>query len=240
MPIQTRLVEYTHDGTLLEAFMAWDDHYAAPRPGVLIAHPWAGRVEFTEEKAKQLAAQGYVGFALDMYGKGVRGHSREENASLMQQQLLDRQALQKRMLAALQCISEQTEVNADKVAAIGYCFGGLCVLDLARSGADFAGAVSFHGLLGSPETASKKINAPVLVLHGYDDPMAPPEQLEALQKELTAAGTDWQTHAFGGVVHAFTNPEADSPEFGTVYDHKADRRSWVVALDFLGEVLNEV
>lgn len=237
MTIQTRLVEYTHNGTVLEGYLAWDDQYTTPRPAVLVAHPWAGRVSFTEDKARKLAEQGYVGFALDMYGKGVVGHSTEENVALMQQQTADRRALQGRMLAALNTLREQAEVDAGRVAAMGYCFGGLCVLDLARTGEDFAGVVSFHGILGAPEHGSEAIKAAVLVLHGYDDPMAKPEQLDAVQKELTAAGADWQTHAYGGVLHAFTNPEANDPGFGTVFNAKADRRSWVAAMGFLQEVL---
>lgn len=239
MPIQTRLIEYTHNDTLLEGYLAWDDSHTEARPGVLVAHPWAGRLPFVEDKARKLAELGYVGFALDMYGKGIIGNGVEECSALMTAQTDDRPALQARMLAALNTLRDQPEVNAAQVAAMGYCFGGLCVLDLARTGEDFAGAVSFHGLLSAPGNTAEKINAPILALHGYDDPMATPDQLDALQQELTTAKADWQTHAFGGVMHAFTNPAANDVDFGTVYDAKSDRRSWVIAQDFLKEVFGE-
>ena len=239
MAIETRLIEYTHNGTLLEGYLAWDNSQTGERPGVIIAHPWAGRGELTEVIARRLAGLGYAGFALDMYGKGQFGNTREECVALMSAQTADRKALQARMQAALEMARAQPEVAANKVAAFGYCFGGLCVLDLVRSGVEFAGAVSFHGLLGKPEHETAKAQAPVLILHGYDDPMATPEQLNAVQNELTAAGADWQTHAFGGVMHAFTNPQANDPGFGTVYHALSDQRSWRLATDFLQEVFGE-
>jgi dienelactone hydrolase len=239
MAIESRWVEYTHNGTLLEGYLAWDTAVQGKRPAVLVAHPWAGRGTFTEEKARLLAEAGYVGFALDMYGKGVVGTTTEECSALMSQQLADRKAVQGRMLAALASVRQQAEVDAGQVAAIGYCFGGLCVLDLVRSGEAFAGAISFHGLLGAPEHPTHTVNAPVLILHGYDDPLAPPEQLERVQQELSAAKADWQVHAFGGVMHAFTNPAANNPDGGMVYHGRSDERSWRLAMDFLREVLAE-
>ena len=150
----------------------------------------------------------------------------------------DRALLQGRMIAALETVRQQPEVDAARVAAIGFCFGGLCVLDLARSGADLNGVVSFHGLFMPPGNSNaKKIRAKVLVLHGYDDPMATPEQMLGLANELTLAEADWQIHAYGGTVHAFTNPVANDPGFGTVYKEAADRRSWQSMGNFLEEVL---
>jgi dienelactone hydrolase len=136
-------------------------------------------------------------------------------------------------------LREQPEVDPRRIAAMGFCFGGLCVLDLARSGADLRGVVSFHGLLTPPEPHPQyTILAKVLVLHGFDDPMAPPEQVVALGLELTEAGADWQIHAYGNTLHAFTNPRANDPGFGTVYNETADRRSWRSLREFLAEVLN--
>ena len=203
-----------------------------------VAHAWAGRGEFEQDKAIKLAELGYVGFALDMYGKGVLGSGPEENTVLMTPFMENRQLLQERMDLAIAVLRDQEEVDAGAVAAMGFCFGGLCVLDLARTGSDVRGVVSFHGLFMPPgNTDGKTITAKVLCLHGYDDPMAQPQSMLDLAAELTAAGADWQVHAYGNTVHAFTNPAADDKAAGTAYDANADRRSWQTLRDFLGEVL---
>jgi dienelactone hydrolase len=231
-----RFVEYQHDGVVLEGFMAWDDTKGGPLPGVLVSHAWGGRGDFECDKARALAKLGYCGFALDLYGKGVLGSGPEENAKLMQPFLQDRAKLQARMHAALATLRSQKEVDARRVAAIGYCFGGLCVLDLARTGADVRGVVSTHGLFNPPgNTAGKKISAKVLALHGHDDPMVPVEMVNSLEQELTAAGADWQIHVYGNTMHAFTNPQANDPSHGTVFNPNANRRAWVVTRDFLEE-----
>ncbi len=237
MTIQTRLVEYRHDDLTLEGFLAWDDASDSPRPAVAIAHTWAGRSPFEQEKAVALARQGYVGFAIDMYGKGVLGSTPEENTALMTPLMEDRALLQARIGLAVAVLRQQAEVDPARVAAMGFCFGGLCVLDLARSGSDVAGVASFHGLFGAPgNTTGNSISARVLCLHGYDDPMAPPEAMLALARELSEAGADWQVHAYGGTLHAFTNPAANDPGMGTVYNAAADRRSSAALQDFLQEV----
>lgn len=234
-----RLVEYEHDGVLLEGLLAVGNESGGPRPGVLIAHAWGGRGEHEDATAQRLAELGYVGFAIDLYGKGVRGASREENAGLIAPFLEDRAMLQARIAHAVSVLGEQPEVDSRKIAAIGYCFGGLCVLDLARSGAGIAGVVSLHGLFGPPVPApGEPIKAKVLALHGHDDPMVPVEAVNQLEAELTAAGADWQVHVYGGTMHAFTNPKANDPEFGTVYSPTADRRSWAATTAFLAEVLD--
>lgn len=238
MSIQTRKIEYTEGDTLLEGYLAWDDSQSEARPGVLVAHAWAGRDDFACKKAEEMAALGYVGFALDMFGKDVLGHSVEENSALIQPFVQDREKMQRRMQKALSVFSEQAEVQSDKIGAIGFCFGGMCVLDLARTGADLAGVVSFHGLLGAPENISNpQISAPVLVLHGYQDTMAKPEDLHAIQRELDASGSDWQTHCYGKAYHAFTNPQANDHELGTVYNANAARRSLATMTDFFQEHL---
>lgn len=232
-----RLVTYEHAGVELEGLLAVGDRVSGTRPGVVIAHAWGGRSEFEDKVAGKLAELGYAGFAIDMYGKGVRGSNREENAALIQPFLQDRSMLQARISSAVKVLREQNEVDSERVAAIGYCFGGLCVLDLARSGADVRGVVSVHGLFTPPEPLpSGPVRAKVLALHGNDDPMVPPEAVNALEQELTAAGADWQIHVYGGVMHAFTNPKANDPGFGTVYDASADRRSWIALQQFLQEV----
>lgn len=233
-----RLIEYSHNGVTLEGYMAWDESRAGARPGVLISHAWGGRTELECAKARELAELGYCGFALDLYGKGVRGSGPEENSKLMAPFLEDRAMLQSRLAAALTTLRQQPEVNPDRVAALGYCFGGLCVLDLARSGADLRGVISMHGLFNPPgNTQGKKITAKVLALHGHDDPMVPVERVNALEQELTSAGADWQIHVYGHTMHAFSNPDANDPSHGTVYNAAADRRSWASTLDFLEEIL---
>jgi dienelactone hydrolase len=206
---------------------------------VLVSHAWGGRSANEDGRADKLAELGYTALALDLYGKGNRGSGPDENAALMQPFLDDRALLQRRMGVALETLRAQPEVDAGNVAAIGYCFGGLCVLDLARTGADLAGVVSFHGLLAPPgNTTGNQVKARILALHGWDDPMATPDSVVALAKELSAMGADWQLHAYGNIMHAFTNPAADDPDMGTVYDAAADRRSWQAMTNFLDELFD--
>ncbi len=237
MTIQTRYIEYSLNDVIFEGLLAWDDELSGPRPAVAVAHTWAGRGAFEESKAVELAGCGYVGFAMDLYGKGVLVEGVEQCAALMAPLMADRALLQQSIGTAVSILREQPEVDAANVAAIGYCFGGLSVLDLARSGSDVRGVVSFHGLFTPPEnTSSTKIKAKVLCLHGYDDPMAEPEAMVALAAELTTAGADWQIHAYGNTVHAFSNPAADNPQMGTVYSESADRRSRQALMNFLQEI----
>jgi dienelactone hydrolase len=213
MTIQTRTIDYQDGDIDLQGYLAWDDAVEGKRPGVMISHAWAGRSDFENGKAEALAKLGYVGFALDNYGSGILGTNTEENSALIQPFLDDRAMLQGRMQIALEVLKGLDEVDASRVAAIGFCFGGLCVLDLARTGTDIRGVVSFHGLFGSPgNTAGNKIRAKVLALHGWDDPMAPPDQVISLAEELSSMGADWQVHGYGNTMHAFTNPQANDPE----------------------------
>lgn len=229
-------IEYSHAGTVLEGFLANPAQPGEKRPAVLVAHAWAGRDEFAIGRAKALAGLGYAGFALDNYGKGVLGANNDENSKLIGPFMADRAMLRDRLLAGLATLRAQPGIDPDRIAIMGYCFGGLCALDLARSGADIRGAVSFHGLLLPNGLPSQPVKAKVLALHGYADPMVPPEQVLAFGKEMTEAGVDWQLHAYGGVLHAFTVPEANDPGFGTVYNAAAERRSWRALVDFLAEI----
>ena len=237
MGIKTRLVDYEEAGCAMQGLLTWDSDSEGPRPGVLVAHTIAGRSDFEELRAWQLAELGYVGFAADVYGKGTRTSDIDQNRSMMQALLADRAQLQRRLHAALAALREQAEVDASAIAALGFCFGGLSVLDIARTGEDIAGVVSFHGLLGAPgNTADRSIAAKVLVLHGWDDPMATPDQVVALAAELSAMGADWQLHGYGNTMHAFTNPAAHEPEAGKQFNEAADRRSWAAAEGFLAEL----
>ena len=239
MTIKTRLIDYRDGDFVFEGMLAWDDAVDGPRPGVLVAHTIRGRSQFEESKAVALAAQGYTGFAVDVYGKEAIGSDIEACREMMEALRSERAVLQQRLLRALQAMRGQPEVDATSVAAIGYCFGGLCALDIARTGEPLAGVVSFHGLFDPPgNTADNRIAARVLALHGWDDPLATPEQAVALGEELSSMGADWQLHCYGNVRHAFTNPAADASTGVTKYDESADRRSWAAAQYFLSELFD--
>lgn len=194
-----------------------------------------GRSELELGFARRLAERGYAAFVADLYGREHIGRPREECRALMMELLGDRGLLRERLLAVLETARDQPEVDGARVAAIGFCFGGLCALDLARSGAEVEGVASFHGLLKPPPLPAIPISARVLVLHGWDDPLAPPDDVEALAAELSAAGADWQIHAYGGVMHGFTNPNARDPAAGILYDARAASRSWASLEAFLEE-----
>lgn len=209
-------------------------NFLGSRPAVLIFPDWSGCNAFAEEKAHLLAMQGYVVLAVDLYGDGRLGHTNEEKAALMQPLKADPHQLRIRVGAAFHALSTQKNVVMTHVSAIGFCFGGHCALELARSGVNVAKVVSFHGLL-QPGLPAENIFAKILVLHGYDDPMVQPAELAAFQQEMTQLGVDWQTHVYGGVMHAFTNPLANDVAFGTVYHAKAAYRSWQTMENFLME-----
>ncbi len=239
MALKTNLIEYFDGSTCLEGYFAYDDSRSNPAPSVLISHAWGGRDEFVCEKARKLVDLGYAALALDMYGKGILGKSTEENTKLMQTFMEDRSLLQNRMRLALQTLKDQPQVDENQIAAMGFCFGGLCVLDLARIGEELKSVISFHGLFIPPKNIQgNRIKAKVLALHGYNDPMVPIDSVVALQEELTKAGADWQVHSYGNTLHAFTNPQANDPNFGTVYSASADRRSWQTMQNFLKETLS--
>jgi len=232
--METELIEYGHEGTVLEAFMAHDPSKGRC-PTVLIFHAWRGRDEFVLEKAKWIASLGYVGVALDIYGKGVIGSSVEENGKLMEPFMKDRKFLFSRMESGFSAVQNHPSVDPSQFGAIGFCFGGLCALDFARSGADLKGVVSFHGLLNPPDYPSNP-KAKILVLHGYEDPLAPPNQLAAFQEEMTKCAADWQVHVYGKTVHAFTNPTAKDPKIGTVYSPTAEKHALQSMENFFTEI----
>lgn len=238
--MQTQYVEYKDGDVVCEAYVANDESKGkGKKPAVLVSHAWGGQGDFERQKAERLAELGYVGIAIDNYGKGKRGTTMEENSKLMTPFVEDRAMLKRRLLSALAFAQGLESVDKDKIGAIGFCFGGLCVLDLARSGAaGVKGVVSFHGLFTPPDLGKQgPITSKALILHGFDDPMAKPDSMLALAKELTEAGCDWQVHAYGHTVHAFTNPEANMPENGILYNAAADKRSWTSMKDFLAEAL---
>jgi len=234
----TKTVEYRQGDTVLQGYLAYDDAVKGQRPGVLVVHEWTGLGKYVRNRAAQLANLGYVAFAADIYGKGVRPNSREEAGREAGKYLSDRKLLRKRAIAGLEELLKQPRVDPTRVAAIGYCFGGTTVLELARSGAKLNGVVSFHGGLSSENPSDgKNIKAKILVLHGADDPNVPQRQVVAFQEEMRSGGMDWYMVSYGGAVHSFTNPDAgNDPSKGNAYNERADRRSWVAMKSFFAEI----
>lgn len=238
MSIERRTIVHEGPGGAFESVFAADTAVAGTRPGVLILPNVLGQKEADTLVAERLAGLGYAALAADVFGQGNRTTRQSPDpAVFMNQMNADRALLRDRLHAALAVLAAQPEVDAARTAAFGFCFGGKCALDLARSGAAVLGVVSFHGVYDRPdyETVSP-IAAKVLVCHGWDDPIAPPEATVALAKELTEAGADWQIHAYGHTAHAFTDKDANARDRGVYYQPDADRRSWKAATDFLGEV----
>lgn len=235
--LETKKIKYQDGNIVLEGYSAIETSKSGKRPGIIVCHDWSGRNEFADKKAEKLAELGYVGFALDMYGIGKLGKTNDEKQALMSPLANDREALRERVRAGYEAIKQIPEVDVSKLAVIGFCFGGLCALDLARSGADLKATVSFHGLLGkAPHLSNKKMVSKILALHGHDDPMVPPEQVLAFEKEMTEAGVDWQVHVYGGTQHAFTNPLAHDNSLGLVYNGLAEKRSWQAMSNLFNEV----
>ena len=210
---------------------------SARRPAVILFPTVMGVSELELGFARQLVHLGYTGFVADLFGKPFHGAPRDTCFGELKRLRNDRASLRKRLLAILECVRELDAVEADRIVAIGYCFGGQCALDLARSGADIAGVASFHGLFDPPGLEPQPIKAKVVAFHGWDDPMVPPDAVVALGKELTEAGADWQIHAYGNVAHGFTNPNAASLEIdGVRYNALAAERSWTSLINFLEEL----
>lgn len=236
--IHTEWVQYRHGETALEGYLAYDDAVKGPRPGVLVVHEWMGLGDYAMKRAEQLAGMGYVAFALDMYGKGVRAKTPEDAAKLSGTYKGNRPLMRARAQAGLDELRKQPLVDPARIAAIGYCFGGTTVLELARSGAPVVGVVSFHGGLGTPEPGeAKNIKGKVLVLHGADDPHVPAAEVAAFQDEMRKAAVDWQMIYYGGAVHSFTNPGSGTDaSTGVAYNEKADKRSWEAMKVFFKEL----
>ena len=231
-------IDYLDGTETCEAYVALATG-PGPHPAVLVAHQWSGQSDHERETADRLAALGYVGIAIDVYGKGKRGApDASDHSALMMPWAGNRAALKTRLMAAVDLAKSHDAVDAGKIAIMGYCFGGLCALDVARSGTtDVKGAVSIHGIFPPPNIGPQAdISTKVLILHGWEDPMAKPADVEMVAKELTDAKADWQLHAYGHAMHAFTGKHVNAPERGMNYDANADRRSWTATVAFLDEV----
>jgi len=236
--VKTKIIEYKQGDTILEGYVAWDDAKTAKRPGVLIVHEWNGINEHMKQRAEMLAKLGYVAFVADIYGKGIRPAAPPEAAKIADIYKNDRTLMRARARAGLDELKKQRHVDLHRIAAIGYCFGGTTVLELARDGADIRGVVSFHGGLSTPTPQdAKNITAKVLALHGADDPFVKADEVAAFQDEMRKGGVDWQFVSYGNAVHGFTNKAAGTDNSkGAAYNEKADQRSWAAMKAFFAEI----
>ncbi|MDP4173420.1 MAG: dienelactone hydrolase family protein [Bacteroidota bacterium] len=240
--IHTQNVDYNVDGKTYQGYLAYDDAIKEKRPGILIVHEWWGVNDYPKKRAEQIAQLGYIAFAADMYGKGIVAKSPDEAGKLAGTVRKDPSQMRKLINAALQLLKENPKVDPSNVAAMGYCFGGTVALELARSGADIKGVCTFHATLDTkaPEDA-KNIKAKILVCTGADDKAVPPEQRQAFQKEMDAAGVDWEMNIYSGAVHSFTNPASgNDPSKGVAYNEKADKRSWEAMKAFYSEIFGKI
>jgi dienelactone hydrolase len=235
--LHTETIEYKQGDTACEGYLAYDDAVKGPRPGVLVVHDWLGMDSYPKMRADMLAKLGYVAFAADIYGKDVRPKNPQEAGALAGKYKGDRALLRARVNAALDVLEKQPQVDTKHIAAIGYCFGGTTVLELARSGADIAGIVTFHGGLDTPTRDAKNIKCKVLLCHGADDPYVPAADVAALQDELRSAKVDWQMIYYSGAVHSFTRASAGNDNSkGAAYNEHADKRSWEAMKEFFAEI----
>ncbi|MCG6552667.1 MAG: dienelactone hydrolase family protein [Candidatus Magnetominusculus sp. LBB02] len=233
-------VEYKQGDTVLDGYLSYNKKNIGKSPAVIIVHDWMGAGEFTKDQAQRIAELGYVAFAADIYGKGVRPKNADEAGKTAGMYKGNRELMRKRIAAALDYVRTLDYVDKGRIAVMGYCFGGMVSLELARSGADLAGAVSIHGGLDTPEPKTSKIKAKVLALHGADDPYVTKEDVEAFQNEMRSAGADWYMTSYGSAVHAFTNPKAGTDNSkGAAYNEKADKRSWIALKEFLKEIFSK-
>jgi len=244
--MKSEIIDYQCDNTNLKGQVYSAGNDGQKRPAVIVAHAWKGRDQFALDKAKLLAEQGYVGFAADLYGDGVVVESNEEAFERMLPLFLDRKLLRDRIVAAYDVIKDHPLVDNGNIGAIGFCFGGATVLELIRSGVDLKGVVSFHGLLGytigeekaEVPPSAEKLNGSLLILHGYQDPMVSLDDVVKIQQEFSSKGIDWQMHTYGNASHAFTNPEANEPESGLVYNAITEKRAMRSMNDFFKEVFS--
>lgn len=236
--VRTQDVEYNQGDTVLQGFLAYDDGLAGKRPGVLVVHDWTGLGPYVKRRCEELARLGYIAFGADIYGKGVRPATHEEAAKVSGMYVKDRALMRARVKAGLEELKKNKLADPARLAAIGYCFGGAAVLELARSGASVAGVVTFHGALSNPNPDdAKNIEAKVLVQHGADDPFVDMGQVNAFMDEMKKTDVDWRVYIYGGAVHSFTVPEAGSdPSTGMAYNERADKRSWQAMRDFFDEI----
>jgi len=237
-------VDYQSGDTVLKGYVAYDDSIKGKRPGVLVVHEWWGQNEYARHRARMLAALGYTALALDMYGNGKQATHPDDAGKFAAAVRKNMPEAEARFRAAMKLLQEQKTVDAKHIAAIGYCFGGGIVLEMARRGLDLDGVVSFHGSLGTANPAEKgMVKARMLVLNGADDPFTKPEQIAAFKNEMDNAGVDYRFINYPGAKHSFTNPGATElgKKFGLplAYNEEADKKSWAEMQGFLKDVFSE-
>lgn len=236
--IVNRPVNYSDGDKQLKGWLYYDDAIKGARPGVIVVHEWWGITDYIKQRAEQLAGLGYAALVADIYGEGFVTSNFQEAGKISQSFIQDQNLLRKRANLALAAIRQQPEVDKNKIAAIGYCFGGTTVLELARSGADLKGVVSFHGGLSTVNPAdAKNIKASVLVCHGAKDKFVSPDDMNTFINSMNEAGVDYELIFYSNSVHGFTNPaNGNNPETGLAYNEKADLRSWQAMKNFLKEI----
>jgi dienelactone hydrolase len=236
--IKTETVEYKDGDTVLEGYLAYDAKMSAKRPGIVVIHNWMGVNAQAKKSAEDLAKMGYTALAADIYGKGQRPKDMKEAATFAGKYKGDRALLRRRVQAALAEVSKHKTVDAKRLGAMGYCFGGTTALELARSGADVKGVVSFHGGLDTPTPQdAKNIKGQVLAFHGADDPFVPAKDVAAFEDEMRAGGVQWELVKFAKAVHGFTDKDAGTDNSkGMAYNAIADKRSWQGMTAFWKEV----
>jgi dienelactone hydrolase len=235
--IKTQVIEYKQGDTVLEGYLAYDDSSTAKRPGVIVIPEWWGNNDYSHHRAEMLAQLGYVGFAIDMYGKGKVTTQAPQATEWSTQVKSDMKNAMARAQLGLDTLKAQPMVDTSKLAAIGYCFGGGMALSMARNNMPLLGVVSFHGDLSPLATPSTSITPKILVCHGADDTFVPEQAVTAFMDEMRKAHADWELIQYNGAVHAFSNPDAG--KFGVnglAYNKEADQRSWQRMQDFLKEI----
>jgi len=239
--IVTKEIEYKDGTTILQGYLAYDNSNSDLRPGILIVHQWKGLTDYEKKRAKELAELGYVAFALDIYGKDVRPSTSDEAGKEATKYYSDRNLYRERLNSGLSELMKQEYVNKNEIAAIGYCFGGSGVLELARSGAEIRGVMSFHGGLSTPTPEdAKNIKCKISVQHGAIDPFVPEEEVIAFKKEMEDAKVDYVLTEYSGAVHAFTMEGAgNDPTKGAAYNLNADKRSWEAMKAFFKEIFGK-
>jgi len=237
--VQSRVIEYSQDGVELQGYMAWDDAAKGKRPGVIVVHEWWGHNAHARRAADRLASAGYVAFALDMFGKGKVTTHPDSAQAFVAESMKDAAALPARFNTALALLRKDEHVDASRIGAIGYCFGGAVVLEMARSGADLKAVGTFHGALGTQGAAAPgKVKAKLLVMTGGSDPMIPADAVAAFEKEMKAAGASYRVITYPGAKHSFTNPAADKTGMPALaYNADADKKSWAELLKFFKKEL---
>ena len=238
--LKTESIEYKQGDAILEGYLTYDDGLAGKRPGILVVHEWKGLNAYAKHRADMLAKLGFVAFAADIYGKGIRPQTIPEAAAMAGKFKSDRPLLRARVNAGLDVLKAQSNVDANQLAAIGYCFGGTAVLELARSGADVKGIVSFHGGLSSPKPEdAKNIKGKVLALHGAADPFVGPDEVAGFIKEMSEAKVNYRLIKYPGAMHGFTNPDNKNVPPGALYNEAADKASWIEMQKFFKDIFNK-